>query len=166
MNIAEQAAELGIDQGYWDIKGEWHQLSDERLVEIIEMLANDNIDKNRDQKKEDYFSDIPKLGWQGESAQRRIWGVQLHLYTLRSRENEGIGDFADLAIFTKLAKQMGASLVGLNPLHALFPQAPEHANPYYPSSRKALNPLYLRIAEIRNTILTIKKIIEMATTII
>ena len=148
MNIAEQAAELGIDQGYWDIKGEWHQLSDERLVELIKMLANGDIDKNRESQDEYNFADIPKLSWQGESAQRRIWGVQLHLYTLRSRENEGIGDFADLAVFTKLAKQMGASLVGLNPLHALFPQAPEHANPYYPSSRKALNPLYLRISEI------------------
>jgi (1->4)-alpha-D-glucan 1-alpha-D-glucosylmutase len=33
--------------------------------------------------------------------------------------------------------------VGINPLHALFPDEPEHASPYTPSSRLQLNPLYL-----------------------
>jgi (1->4)-alpha-D-glucan 1-alpha-D-glucosylmutase len=37
----------------------------------------------------------------------------------------------------------GAALVGVNPLHALFPHDPARASPYSPSSRLFLNVLYL-----------------------
>ena len=36
-----------------------------------------------------------------------------------------------------------ASAIGLNPLHALFPDRAEDASPYSPSSRQFLNPLYI-----------------------
>jgi (1->4)-alpha-D-glucan 1-alpha-D-glucosylmutase len=41
--------------------------------------------------------------------------------------------------------QMGAALVGLNPLHALYPHNPEHASPYAPSSRRFLQCLYIDV---------------------
>ncbi|MBT3196440.1 MAG: 4-alpha-glucanotransferase [Gammaproteobacteria bacterium] len=88
----------------------------------------------------------PERSWLLENP--RAWGIQVHLYTLRSSGNEGIGDLTDLATLVEQARQRGATLVGVNPLHALFPQHPEQSSPYYPSSRKALNPLYLRVAEI------------------
>ncbi len=42
----------------------------------------------------------------------------------------------------------GAGLVGVNPLHALFPHNPAHASPYSPSSRLFLNVLYLDVEAI------------------
>ncbi|HET9122329.1 MAG TPA: 4-alpha-glucanotransferase, partial [Acidiferrobacteraceae bacterium] len=42
----------------------------------------------------------------------------------------------------------GASLIGLNPLHALFLHNPEQASPYSPSSRLFLSPLYLDVEAI------------------
>lgn len=75
----------------------------------------------------------------------RIWGPTIQLYSIRSRRNWGIGDFTDLKHLVQLAAHGGAGIVGVNPLHALFPHAPEHASPYSPSNRQFLNPLYLDV---------------------
>jgi 4-alpha-glucanotransferase len=76
---------------------------------------------------------------------RRLWGVAVQLYTLRSRRNWGIGDFADLEDVVLGCAPHGASFVGLNPLHALFPGNPWHFSPYSPSSRHFLNVLYIAV---------------------
>ncbi|WP_028989508.1 4-alpha-glucanotransferase [Thermithiobacillus tepidarius DSM 3134] len=75
----------------------------------------------------------------------RVWGPAVQLYTLRSGRNWGIGDFSDLQRVVELSAELGASLVGLNPLHALFPHNLVHASPYSPSSRLFLNVLYLDV---------------------
>jgi 4-alpha-glucanotransferase len=76
-------------------------------------------------------------------AGHRLWGPAIQLYSLRSGRNWGIGDFTDLAGFAEAAAQLGADIVGLNPLHASFPANPAHAGPYSPSSRYFLNILYI-----------------------
>jgi len=78
-------------------------------------------------------------------AGQRVWGPAVQLYALRSNRNWGIGDFNDLAKLVRMCGKHGASLVGLNPLHALFPHNPEHASPYSPSSRRFFNFLYLDV---------------------
>jgi 4-alpha-glucanotransferase len=74
---------------------------------------------------------------------RRLWGLALQLYTLRSARNWGIGDFTDLARFAERAAALGADVVGVNPLHALFPADTRLVSPYSPSSRYFLNVLYI-----------------------
>src|SRR3954465_11832588 len=72
----------------------------------------------------------------------RIWGFMVQLYGVRSARNWGIGDFGDLANLIQLAARLGASLIGVNPLHAA------QVSPYSPSSRHALNTIYLDIEAI------------------
>lgn len=79
------------------------------------------------------------------SGEGRVWGLQVQLYGLRSERNWGMGDLTDLRRLTELAAQSGAGVVGVNPLHALFPDRPEHASPYGPSSRSHWNTLYLDV---------------------
>ena len=73
----------------------------------------------------------------------RVWGPALQLYAVRSKRNQGIGDFTDLADACRLAGRLGGDLVGINPLHALFAHDPEQASPYSPSSRLFLHPMYI-----------------------
>ena len=47
-----------------------------------------------------------------------------------------------------MARAEGAGVVGVNPLHALFPHNPAQASPYSPSSRMFLNSLYLDVEAI------------------
>lgn len=76
---------------------------------------------------------------------RRLWGLAAQLYLVRSRENWGIGDFGDLSRLVTLAASKGVDVIGLNPLHAMFTDAPEHASPYSPASRLLLNVLNIDV---------------------
>jgi len=75
----------------------------------------------------------------------RVWGLAVQLYTLRSQRNWGIGDFGDLVRICAIAGDAGASLVGINPLHASHRSDPESASPYAPTSRRFLNWLAIDI---------------------
>lgn len=79
---------------------------------------------------------------------RKFWGLTVQLYSLRSENNWGMGDFHDLEQLAIWAGCKGASTVVLNPLHALFPHHPDSASPYFPSSRSFLNPLYLSVSDL------------------
>jgi (1->4)-alpha-D-glucan 1-alpha-D-glucosylmutase len=79
---------------------------------------------------------------------RKIWGISLQLFALRSKRNWGIGDFTDLHSVIEMLAPLGISMLGLNPLHALFSHLPENASPYSPSSRDFLNPVYLDVEAI------------------
>jgi len=79
----------------------------------------------------------------------RIWGWSAQLYALRSAASWGIGDFADLKRLAEWsAKDLGAGLLLVNPLHATAPIRSQQPSPYFPSSRRYRNLLYLRIEAI------------------
>ena len=55
------------------------------------------------------------------TGDKRGWGLAAQLYALRSPGNWGVGDFSDLSELLKQAAKARAMAVGVNPLHALFP---------------------------------------------
>jgi len=73
----------------------------------------------------------------------RNWVIAVQLYSVRSARNWGMGDFTDLEGLIRLASQLGADGIGLNPLHALFDDRPSDCSPYSPNSRLFLNALYI-----------------------
>ena len=78
----------------------------------------------------------------------RMNGLTMHLYSLRSERNWGVGDFTDLLNLMKYAAEKKLDFVGINPLHALFTSKPAFASPYSPSSREWLNPIYLDVEKV------------------
>jgi (1->4)-alpha-D-glucan 1-alpha-D-glucosylmutase len=86
------------------------------------------------------FEVTPEACYQPEILQqKRLWGFVVQLYGLRSERNWGIGDFADLRNLAGIAAELGAGVIGVNPLHAT------QGSPYSPSSRHALNVLYIDV---------------------
>lgn len=93
---------------------------------------------------------LPFILEPGESQERasKVWGPAVQLYALHSNRNWGMGDFTDLGSLVDWCATQGAALIGLNPLHALFPHNPAHASPYSPSSRIFFNIMYLDVEAI------------------
>lgn len=78
----------------------------------------------------------------------RAWGWAVQLYAVRSAASWGIGDLGDLRRLASWSRgELGAGLLLLNPLHASLPALPQTASPYFPSSRRFRNPLYLRVED-------------------
>lgn len=78
----------------------------------------------------------------------RTWGWSAQLYAARSSRSWGIGDLGDLATLARWAARQGAGVVGINPLHAATPTEHQEPSPYFPSSRRFRNPLYLCIDDV------------------
>jgi 4-alpha-glucanotransferase len=83
-----------------------------------------------------------------EPPPSRAWGWAAQIYAARSRESWGIGDLADLRRLGRMARSQGASVLLINPLGAQPPTPHQEPCPYYASSRRFLNTLYLRIEEL------------------
>ena len=80
---------------------------------------------------------------------RRAWGLLSQLYSVRSRQSWGLGDLADLAdMMAWAAADLSADFVLVNPLHAAEPVAPMEPSPYLPTSRRFVNPIYVRVEDI------------------
>ncbi|PRQ10888.1 4-alpha-glucanotransferase [Corynebacterium sp. 13CS0277] len=78
----------------------------------------------------------------------KLSGVMAQLYSVRSKESWGMGDFHDLAHLGSMLGSLGQDFVLINPLHAAQPAPPVEDSPYLPTTRRFINPIYLHIESI------------------
>lgn len=78
----------------------------------------------------------------------KTWGWAAQLYAVRSQQSWGVGDLGDLRRLARWSARAGAGFVLVNPLHAPMPVPPQQPSPYFPSSRRFRNPVYLRIEDV------------------
>jgi 4-alpha-glucanotransferase len=84
-----------------------------------------------------------------EPPKGRSWGLATQLYSVRSGNSWGIGDLTDLTdLAVWSATKHDAGFILVNPLHAAAPTAPMEPSPYLPTSRRFVNPMYLRVEAI------------------
>lgn len=76
------------------------------------------------------------------------WGWAAQLYAVRSAGSWGIGDLGDLRALRRWSRTLGAGALLINPLHAARPSLPQEHSPYFPSSRRFRNPLYIAVEEV------------------
>ncbi|GJJ18119.1 4-alpha-glucanotransferase [Mycolicibacterium mageritense] len=89
------------------------------------------------------------LGLPPRLGDRRCWGLATQLYSVRSQNSWGTGDLTDLTdLAVWSSARHGAGFILVNPLHAAAPVAPMEPSPYLPTSRRFVNPLYLRVEAI------------------
>ncbi len=122
-DTCELVLESALPQGY-------HHLS---LVNRTTTLAETFL----------YITPVQAFQPQSLGGGQRLFGLSIQLYTLRSSRNWGMGDFTDLQTLIRDAAAEGVDVIGVNPLHALFPGNPLHFSPYSPSNRAFLNVMYI-----------------------
>jgi 4-alpha-glucanotransferase len=83
-----------------------------------------------------------------KAADRRMAGVAVSLYGLRSRRNWGVGDFTDLRAMIDQLAPAGVQFLALNPLHAIPNRQPYNTSPYLPQSSLYRNFIYLDVDKI------------------
>ena len=79
-----------------------------------------------------------------EEERPRVFGFTANLYTVRGDDDWGHGTLSELRELVQWGAELGASFVGVNPLHALFNRGTE-ISPYSPVSRLYRNTLYLDV---------------------
>jgi 4-alpha-glucanotransferase len=139
-DLATAAALWGIETSYTDVQGRRQEASPETIRRIVDAVSASGFPPKP-------LSELPapprRYAFQGDG--RRGWLLAVQLYAVRSGRNWGHGDFGDLRRLVELAADIGAAGIGVNPLHALFPDRPEQASPYAPNSRLFLNSLYIDV---------------------
>lgn len=113
-----------------------------------------SLNPSSDEAIECHLIVAPQEAYQGDEPHEKQWGLMVPLYGLSSARNWGIGDFEDLSQLAVSAARQGASFIGLNPVHTLFPDNPAIYSPYSPSSREFLNVMHIapdQIPELRDT---------------
>ncbi len=117
----------------------WH-----RLVAHLEFAAHDPTSTAATLVVTPHRLDLP-----AGLDERRATGLATQLYQVRSRRSWGLGDLGDLAdLGAWAAEAHGADFVLVNPLHAAEPVAPMEPSPYLPTTRRFMNPLYLRVEDV------------------
>ncbi|MGO4386981.1 malto-oligosyltrehalose synthase [Microvirga sp. 2YAF29] len=87
----------------------------------------------------------PDQCWQPDALEgnARLWGAAAQVYSLRSDNDLGIGDYTDVAMAAEGVGELGGSFLGLSPVHALFAADRSKISPYSPSSRLFLESIYI-----------------------
>jgi len=83
---------------------------------------------------------------------RRIAGVAVSLYGLRSSRNWGCGDFTDLRNAIDALAPAGVAFIALNPLHALPNRQPYNISPYLPMCSFYRNFIYLDVERVGSAV--------------
>jgi 4-alpha-glucanotransferase len=82
------------------------------------------------------------------SPHGHAWGWAAQLYAARSTRSWGIGDLGDLEMLARWSAEIGAGALLLNPVNAQSPSPDPEPSPYFPSTRRFRDPIYLRVEQV------------------
>ncbi|HET9477424.1 MAG TPA: 4-alpha-glucanotransferase, partial [Dehalococcoidia bacterium] len=82
------------------------------------------------------------------AGRTKIWGSFMPLYAMRSRDDWGAGDFADLGHLAAFTGRLGGSLLATLPIMAAFLDEPFDPSPYSPASRLFWNEFYISVERV------------------
>jgi 4-alpha-glucanotransferase len=139
--MSERGERWGVLQSYWSYQGQQVATSTETEEAILTAMGATGEHPPRGRRYK--VAAGPCV-----TGPDRAWGWSVQLYAMRSRGSWGIGDMADLRHLAKWSRKQGASHVLLNPMGAQTPSHPYQASPYYASSRRFRNTMYIRVEEV------------------
>lgn len=91
----------------------------------------------------------PRIELPEAVRQRQRWGWMTQMYSVRSADSWGVGDYGDLKrLVADAGEKSHADFMLINPIHAGAPVPPLQPSPYLPESRRFLNVTYIRPQDI------------------
>jgi 4-alpha-glucanotransferase len=146
--LIRRAEAAGVSASYLDWRKRRVQVPDETLAAILDALGQSGGSPGTGGGPSQAELGGAPAGLPRRPADR-LWGFTVQLYSVRSRQSWGHGDFRDLAdLAAWSARVLGAGFIGVNPLHAAEPAPPVSNSPYLPMTRRYISPLYLRIEDV------------------
>src|ERR1700724_828619 len=139
--MVDRAQRWGVVPEYFSYRGERVVASPEAVEAVLNALGAKTESPPRMPRRQRHTGTCAP-------APERVWGWAIQLYALRSRKSWGVGDFADLRHFAHWARRKGAAAMLLSPVGAQVLMLPYQPSPYYSSSRRFLNAVYVRVEEI------------------
>jgi 4-alpha-glucanotransferase len=116
-----------------------------RYEEGDNRLLNDSIAPGKHTLVADGFVRLPVEDWHGA-------GVAVPVFSLRSENSFGVGEFLDLKPFADWAKDVGLKLIQILPVNdTTATHTSADSYPYAAISAFALHPIYLNLAAVANT---------------
>jgi len=102
----------------------------------------DAVIKNKQTIVNDAFAVLPSNTWKGA-------GIAIPVFSLRSRNSFGVGEFADLKPLVDWSKQVGLKLIQILPINdTTATHSWMDSYPYAAISAFALNPIYLNLLQV------------------
>ena len=93
----------------------------------------------------DGFINLPTTSWRGA-------GVSIPVFSLRTRESFGIGEFTDIKKLADWSQDAGLRLIQLLPINdTIATQTWQDSYPYAAISAFALHPIYINLAQVAGT---------------
>src|SRR5438876_587371 len=139
--VTERAKRWGVLPSYWSYQGQLVETSTDTEAAILQAMG-----ASGERPPAVRRHSMPPGPC--SAAPNRAWGWAVQLYAVRSKDSWGIGDMGDLRRFARWSRSQGASALLLNPLGAQNPTLPYQPSPYYSSSRRFRNTLYLRVDDV------------------
>ena len=135
VNLQNETLPLDYKYGIYDTK--------QKTIVTYEQGPNRGLHLDLNEKTlhivHDGFVRIPNNTWKGS-------GVSLPVFSLRSADSFGVGEFADLKLFSDWARKCGIKMIQLLPVNdTISTNTWKDSYPYATISAFALHPLYLNI---------------------
>jgi 4-alpha-glucanotransferase len=105
-------------------------------------LAYENANRNKVTVLHDGFIHLPNDTWKGA-------GVAIPVFSLRSKNSFGVGEFADIKLLVDWAKETGLKLIQILPINdTIATNSWMDSYPYAAISAFALHPIFVNLAKV------------------
>jgi len=136
LNLRGRAFPLAYKYGIFDVL----QKKFVRFEDGANRILRDEIAPDKHTLVSDGFVGLPPAAWRGA-------GVAIPVFSLRSENSFGVGEFADLKLLADWGKKTGLKLIQLLPINdTSATHTWKDSYPYAAISAFALHPLYLNLA--------------------
>ena len=137
LDLTEDDFPLGYKYGVWNARTQYFTGFETGGNRTLRAAAPDSVVLHHDN-----FARLPLEAW-------RAAGVAIPVFSLRSQNSGGVGEFSDLPLLADWAKSVGLKLLQLLPINdTTATHAWTDSYPYAAVSAFALHPIYLNVAQV------------------